>query len=89
MENTVSPAGNALAQVPLSDTFPAAVPQSAPVLHCHSTPLPGRENSEEFSHKTSHYLDINIPVVSWVDAPYAEHLPCLKHVFILPVGAPS
>lgn len=65
-------------------------PRSASVLRCHSQPLPERGNSEEVSHKTSHYLGINIPVVSWVDAPYAEHLLlCLKHVFILALGAPS
>lgn len=49
---------------------------SAPILPCHSQPCSERENSEEVSHETSRNLDISIPVVSWVDAPCAEHLLC-------------
>jgi len=59
-------------------------PRSDPVLRCHSPPLPGRWNSEDVSRKTSSYLDINIPVVSWVGAPRAEHhLLCWKRVLML------
>lgn len=68
MENILSSAGNALVELLSVTPSPLQCPPSAPFLHCHSLPLPRRESIEEVSHKTSHYLDINIPVVRWVDA---------------------
>lgn len=46
MENPASPAGNALARVPLSDTFPAAVP-STPDLLPSSAAIPSPLLKEE------------------------------------------